>query len=228
MNLITYSPQNKKPKIPKIPLWVILLNLVLILSLFPNTYHAFKPLDIPIEYLIGILYPSSTIPFVFLLNVFAKKYNKKFFPLLKIKWSDIESIAIGLLLSQIAQFLPLLSSYQAKEYVSPPLIQSQSLHGFPYFLLCLSMVAVAPIFEEYFFRGFLMNSLKEYMRPSIAIVISAFFFAVAHFAFIAFPAFLAIGIVLGYFYNKTNNLLVSILIHSLVNGTVLLSMSLHL
>lgn len=82
----------------------------------------------------------------------------------------------------------------------------------------------APIFEEVLFRGFLLPSLTRYFSVSKAIVLTGLLFAVAHLSLSEVLPLTALGIILGFVYTRSRNLLAPILIHSLWNSGTLLSL----
>jgi len=82
----------------------------------------------------------------------------------------------------------------------------------------------APIFEEIMFRGFLLPSLTRYMPVSTAIITSGVIFAVAHLNISEVLPLATLGIILGFVYTRSRNLLSSIFLHSLWNSGTLLSL----
>ena len=82
----------------------------------------------------------------------------------------------------------------------------------------------APFFEEIFFRGFLLPSLTRYCSTWQAILLSSFLFAVVHLSLSEVIPLMTLGIVLGFVYTRTQNLLASMLLHSLWNSGTLLSL----
>jgi hypothetical protein len=82
----------------------------------------------------------------------------------------------------------------------------------------------APIFEEILFRGFLLPSLTRYMPVWGAIVLSSFLFAVAHLNLSEVLPLMTLGMVLGFVYARSRNLLASMLVHGLWNAGTLLSL----
>ncbi|MBW4519363.1 MAG: CPBP family intramembrane metalloprotease [Scytolyngbya sp. HA4215-MV1] len=82
----------------------------------------------------------------------------------------------------------------------------------------------APIFEEILFRGFLLPSLTRYLPVWGAIAASGLLFAVAHLSLSEILPLTALGMVLGYVYVRSRNLLACMLLHSLWNGGTLLSL----
>jgi membrane protease YdiL (CAAX protease family) len=82
----------------------------------------------------------------------------------------------------------------------------------------------APIFEEILFRGFLLPSLTRYLPIWGAIAASGLLFAIAHLSLSEILPLAALGMVLGYVYVRSRNLLACMLLHSLWNGGTLLSL----
>jgi membrane protease YdiL (CAAX protease family) len=82
----------------------------------------------------------------------------------------------------------------------------------------------APMFEEVFFRGFLLPSLTRYLPVWGAVVVSALLFAIAHLSISEVLPLATLGIVLGIVYTRSRNLLSSMLLHGLWNAGTLLSL----
>ena len=101
-------------------------------------------------------------------------------------------------------------------------LDSKDNSAFIFFLL--TAAAAAPLFEEYFFRGFLMPSLTRYLSSGQAIVASGIIFAAAHLSLSELLPLAVLGIILGYVYHRTGNLLSSMLLHSLWNGGSMLTL----
>jgi len=89
-------------------------------------------------------------------------------------------------------------------------------------LAAVSAVVMAPLAEELFFRGLLQSMLRNYLPAWPTVIISASFFAILHF-----PnpqdviPLLALGLVLGYNYERTGRLVAPILIHAMFNGVMI-------
>ncbi|MDB9313012.1 CPBP family intramembrane metalloprotease [Spirulina sp. CS-785/01] len=82
----------------------------------------------------------------------------------------------------------------------------------------------APVFEEIIFRGFFLPSLTRYIPLWGAISISAVVFAVAHLSLSEVLPLTVLGLILGFVYTRSRNLLAPILLHSLWNSGTLLSL----
>jgi len=91
----------------------------------------------------------------------------------------------------------------------------------PGFLLVLLLVAAAPLFEEFLFRGILFSSLRGSMGAAVAIVTSALIFAVAH-PLLSVPPVFVMGILAAAGFARTGILLTPFLIHAVYNAVVLL------
>lgn len=85
----------------------------------------------------------------------------------------------------------------------------------------LSMIVLAPIIEEFVFRGFLLRRWAAKWGVPTGLVLSSLVFAAIH-GFGAAPAFVW-GVVLGLLYLWTRNLLVPIGVHMAGNAVVTLS-----
>ncbi len=75
---------------------------------------------------------------------------------------------------------------------------------------------IAPIAEEFFFRGFVQTFLVNVLGSSAkAIVATAFVFAMIHFPQPqAVPALFLLAVLLGYAYEKTGSVMVPVIIHA--------------
>lgn len=91
-------------------------------------------------------------------------------------------------------------------------------------ILFFTASIAAPFFEELMFRGFLLPSLTRYLSVWQAIIISALIFAIAHLSLAEVLPLATLGIILGFVYTRSRNLLSSMLIHSLWNGGTLISL----
>lgn len=96
-----------------------------------------------------------------------------------------------------------------------------SLNTPTYISLMTATAIQAPILEETVFRGFLLTSLTKWMPTGWAVLLSALCFGAAHFSARDFPQLTALGIVMGFAYVRSRNLLTPMVIHGTWNGVVL-------
>jgi membrane protease YdiL (CAAX protease family) len=88
----------------------------------------------------------------------------------------------------------------------------------------LAYVAVAligPLVEELIFRGLLTAALRRRLGPWRTAVLTAAFFAIAHFIPRVMPAVFLLGLALAFVYERIGSTVPGILIHCLYNGIAL-------
>jgi len=87
------------------------------------------------------------------------------------------------------------------------------------FYQIISAILIALIFEELFFRKFLLSKLLEKHNKSIALVTSSLCFSIIHFETLnnLIPAFI-FGIISGLIFIKTRKIGYSILLHLMINS----------
>jgi membrane protease YdiL (CAAX protease family) len=85
-------------------------------------------------------------------------------------------------------------------------------------LFLVTVVGLAPIFEEILFRGLLFPSLTTVMTVPQGIFLSGIIFGAIHTSAAEFLPLSVLGMILAYSYQQTRNLAVPILIHMLFNG----------
>ena len=131
-------------------------------------------------------------------------------------WGIISAITIFFLVFVIELIL-ITMGYKSQDLSNIPDIQK--LFSWPVLFL---LVAVQPIAEEIFFRGFLFEKVEHFTGGIGAILISSFLFGIAHMSYgKIFPVIMPIlmGIILGYVVYKTNNLYSAIIAHITFNVT---------
>jgi membrane protease YdiL (CAAX protease family) len=88
-------------------------------------------------------------------------------------------------------------------------------------ILVGNVVILAPLFEEFFFRGFLFQQLKRFLGTANGIALSAAMFAAVHLSIESFLPLFGLGVILASVYHVTRSLWASIVTHALWNlGTV--------
>ncbi|HTL90582.1 MAG TPA: type II CAAX endopeptidase family protein [Leptolyngbya sp.] len=88
----------------------------------------------------------------------------------------------------------------------------------------ITAAIAAPLFEETFFRGFLLPSLTKYFTTWQAILLSSLIFAIVHLSLSEVLPLTVLGIILGFVYTRTQNLMASVLLHALWNSGTLLTL----
>ena len=85
----------------------------------------------------------------------------------------------------------------------------------------LLVVVLAPIGEEFLFRGIILRGLLERLRPWSAIGLSTALFAVMHLNPWQVPAAVGFGVLCGWVYRRTRSLALCILLHLLNNAAAI-------
>ncbi len=110
--------------------------------------------------------------------------------------------------------------------LSRTLLSTDSLLGL---LRNLFVFALMPaIFEEFFFRGNMQKVLKDLFKKEwAAVFLTALIFSIVHFQFFTLIPRLLLGLVLGYIYLFSKNLIMPILFHFLHNSAIVIVVYLH-
>ena len=87
------------------------------------------------------------------------------------------------------------------------------IHSLPLFFL---IVVVAPIVEEFMFRGYIQEYFRERLSPERTILVSALVFSLFH-PFDLFPQVFISGIFLSYVRERSGSILPGIVVHLLNN-----------
>ncbi len=85
-------------------------------------------------------------------------------------------------------------------------------------LVVLSIVILAPIAEEVFFRGVVFNAWRREGGRRWAFIGSSILFAIIHISVVALVPIFLLGLALAWIYERTGNLLAPIAMHATVNG----------
>ena len=94
----------------------------------------------------------------------------------------------------------------------------------PLFLLLITTVVFAPIFEELVFRGILLPVLVSKVGTISGVVLSALIFALAHLSVGELPPLFVLGVGLGLMRLSSGRLFPCALMHSLWNGVTFISL----
>ncbi len=162
------------------------------------------------------------IPALFFLKFKPVLFDSKFF-IKKTTLTElllVATLAIGisffldLVLNYWNHLLPLPQSYQ--NYYEQILVAP---HWRDEIYLYFSLGLFPAICEEYFFRGFLQNTLAKSWSNKTAIAVTAALFALCHLNPWYFPFYLILGYFLGWCQSYRNNILHPILAH-LINNLI--------
>ena len=83
----------------------------------------------------------------------------------------------------------------------------------------ISIVILAPLCEEFIFRGIIQRGMHKYYPPVVCISVAALLFGVTHLNLLQAIGGFLIGVFIGYIYYKTHNIWIAILVHFINNGS---------
>ena len=124
-------------------------------------------------------------------------------------------VLIFVVLCNIVLLDPLINLIPGAEWFSEMMTQSLQ-RDWPTFV---SIVLVAPIFEEFILRGIVLEGFLKNYGPKKAIIQSSLIFGVLHFNPWQFVGAFLMGLLLGWVYYRTRSLIPCIFIH-LVNNLI--------
>ncbi len=120
------------------------------------------------------------------------------------------------------QFAGALDSEDLNRLDAPAEELTNLAQGPAFFVLAVLVGVGAPLVEEAFFRGLLQPAFVRRTGAVAGVVLTAAFFAAAHFQPLQFPALFAFGLVVGTLAYRTKRLGPSIAAHVAFNGLTLI------
>jgi membrane protease YdiL (CAAX protease family) len=178
--------------------------------------------------IISFLIPSVTVAYFTKGSIASNMGFKKIGHFKQIGWVIILSL-LGLYLSgalsTLTQLIPIPNNLNAwasnlEDSYKKGMGGVMHMKSINDLIAILILVALIPaIFEELYFRGGLQKTIKDWSgMPVLSIVITAIIFSAFHFSFFGFLSRMALGIVLGFIFEYTKSIWLSILMHFLNNG----------
>ena len=169
---------------------------------------------------IAVTYSLSMVVAVFLLSLYIKLRDKKvtlprataagFNPNV-ILGGLVWLLAAGVVIDPIVSLLP-----SSSQFVGAG------------FWAVLTSVFFAPLFEEFIFRGLILESLLRRHRRLISVLISSMLFAIVHFDPAVMVTAFVSGVILGTIYLHTSSIFSVIILHAINNAVAYSIMSLNL
>lgn len=123
--------------------------------------------------------------------------------------ANIAVMAISFLIAQ--------DSSAVQDTLAPIISNGLGLGGWYLAFLFIQMAVLAPLFEEYWFRGVIQSSLTPYGN-GFAILVSALCFGMAHGNIHQFCYTVIVGICLGYVRYATGSLVPTMIMHAIFNS----------
>ena len=147
----------------------------------------------------------------------------------KIRPSDAVFILIGVGCQFVIDVL--YYPFHFKKLNAPVTHLFGAAHGATFVLLVIMTTVLAPIFEEWFFRGVIFRSLDEGLvgvspraATATAVVASAVLFALAHGEPLQFAGLALFGVVLALIIHRTRRLVPSVIAHVSFNAVAMVGL----
>ena len=130
------------------------------------------------------------------------------------------AVYISVILASLAVTPFLVNMLGEPELQAPVQMIIEAKKNNPSLLIYLVVLAVvvAPICEEFVFRGYIYATLKRFSCRYLAIFISALLFSIVHTSIWALIPLFIVGVGLAIIYEKSGSLWAPILTHALFNG----------
>ncbi len=90
-------------------------------------------------------------------------------------------------------------------------------------LLLILVAVIAPIAEELLFRGMLYPVLRRSGGVTLAIILSALLFGLAHVVPVLIPGLFFVGLILAWVRERSGSVIPGMLIHALQNGIIIIA-----
>jgi membrane protease YdiL (CAAX protease family) len=136
--------------------------------------------------------------------------------------SVVGLLGIYLIIATASVFItPLLENNLGKQELQAPvqmIIDAKKNNPTLLISLALLTVIVAPLCEEFVFRGYIYGTLKRFSCRFFAATASALFFAVVHTSLWSLVPLFIVGFCLAIIYETSGSLWASILTHAMFNG----------
>jgi membrane protease YdiL (CAAX protease family) len=136
-------------------------------------------------------------------------------------WAWVAVMAPAVAALPLALWVVLLALGMARETELPEALRKFSERPGGEVAFYLLVVGVAPLLEEFAFRGWVQRPVERRLGASAAITLSAVLFAIAHFQADYFPVRLAAGLVLGHAVYATRSIWTGVALHGAWNAAVM-------
>jgi membrane protease YdiL (CAAX protease family) len=195
--------------------WRALLAASAFFALQAVSYRILSIAQLPAGYALATAFAASAVLLALLTWRNAARIERpRFVPRAAIYWplGALAGVASGLLALGLVKLFPPTSEVAAPQFSGGEVIAV----GF-------TMIVLAPLVEEYFFRGWLQRAIEADLPQGMkhwAFALGAFAFALAHLGSYGVPQ-LVLGLLAGALFARGGGLLPAMLAHALHNGVVL-------
>ena len=186
-------------------------------NLYDYAHYKIKRCNISLLFVFLFLFP----PLQLLIIPFYFSRKNLFSQVCKIEFKKLNPFIIVYLIIIILA-VNLVSGYLFTDYPLQKSVTQLSISREITIMQLLSTVVLAPITEEFYFRGILFKYFEERNSKLFILILTSLMFSIIHFNVPAAPTLFILGFSLGLVKLITGNILSSIIMHSLFNCIMLL------
>lgn len=148
----------------------------------------------------------------------------------RFRWPDVPVGALAGIATQLvlvpAIYLPFRGMLDEDDLAAPARELLGRVDGGALVVMAVSVVVVAPLVEELFFRGLLLDAMRRRWNTAAAVVGSSVVFGATHFQPLQFPALTLAGAVFAVAAVRTGRLGAAVAVHAGFNATAFVALAL--
>ena len=144
------------------------------------------------------------------------------------RWSDLLYVVVGVACQFIIDLV--YAPFHFKSLSHPVNHLFKAAHGPGFVLIAIMTTLIAPLFEEWLFRGVVFRAIAEgvtgmsrRVAVTLGVVVSACLFGLAHGEVLQFAGLAAFGVVLALIVHRTKRLVPSFITHASFNAVALVA-----
>ena len=185
-------------------------------NLYDSIKHIIKRREISLLIVLLFLFP----PLQLLIIPFYFSQKNLFFQAFRFELKKLYPIIIYFII--IILGVNLISGFFFPDYPLQKNVSQLSISREITTIQLLSIVVLAPVTEEFYFRGILFNYFEKRNCKLFILIVTSLIFSIIHFNVPATPTLFILGISLGLIKLTTGSILITIIMHSLFNLIMLL------
>ena len=145
----------------------------------------------------------------------------------QVRWIDVLGVGVGVFTQLVLLpllYFPFRSTFEEDDLSAPAEDLLGTVDGSGLVAMGIGVVVIAPIVEELFFRGLLLDTMKRRWGTAAAVVGSSVFFGATHFQLLQFAGLTLAGLVFAAAVVWTGRLGTAIAVHAGFNATTFVAL----
>ena len=143
------------------------------------------------------------------------------------RWVDLVGVGVGVFTQLVllpVLYFPFRSLFDDDELSAPAEELMNGIDGAGLVAMAIGVIVVAPIVEELFFRGLLLDTMRRRWGTATAVVASSLFFGAIHLQLLQFAGLTLAGLVFAAAVVRTGRLGTAITVHAGFNATTFVAL----